>query len=242
MEREVILDTETTGLDPKDGHRIIEIGCVEVFNRMPTGKVFHHYINPLREIGPDATRIHGITNEMVTKKPIFEKIADEFLEFVGDSRLVIHNADFDMKFLNAELFYLKKADIPETQVFCTLKHARKKYPGAQNSLDALCKRFSVDNSHRDKHGALLDAEILAAVYLELMGGRQNTISLTEEIEEAEKLSDKRTDKQKNKMNIERVDFTYRKFDVSDDELSAHKKFAGSLKNSLWDKIYLGNQG
>lgn len=239
MEREIILDTETTGLDPKDGHRIIEIGCVEIMNRIPTGNVFHTYINPLREIGPDATRIHGITNEMVADKPIFEKIAKDFLDFIGDSKLVIHNADFDMKFINAELFFLKRTDIPDSQVFCTLKYARKKFPGAQNSLDALCKRFNVDNSHREKHGALLDAEILAEVYLELMGGRQNT--MLGDSSEAEKNADKKTEGQENKLNIVRVDFGYRKFDISEDELSAHKNFSKGLKNSMWDKIYSGDQ-
>lgn len=236
MEREVILDTETTGLDPKDGHRIVEIGCIELINRLPTGKVFHKYLNPLREIGADATRIHGITNDMVKDAPKFEEIVDEFLEFLGSSKLVIHNADFDMKFINAELFYAKKSDIPQDRVFCTLKFARKKFSGAQNSLDALCKRFNVDNSHRDKHGALLDSELLADVYLELMGGRQVAIELGNDASKLEENS-KITGKKSEASNIERVDFKYRKFGLSDEEIENHKKFSSTIKNSIWNKIY-----
>ncbi|MDX1950459.1 MAG: DNA polymerase III subunit epsilon [Rickettsiales bacterium] len=234
MEREIILDTETTGLDPKDGHRIVEIGCIELINRLPTGKFFHHYINPQREIGFDATRIHGITNEMVKNSPKFEEIVDDFLNFVGDSKLVIHNADFDMKFINAELFYAKKSDIKPDKVFCTLKYARKKFSGAQNSLDALCKRFGIDNSHREKHGALLDSELLAEVYLELMGGRQNVISLQVENNLKEEATQNSQEKSVKSSKI--ANFPYRKFEVSEEEKQLHKNYTAKIKDSIWAKI------
>lgn len=232
MEREIILDTETTGIDPKQGHRLVEIGCIEIFNMVPTGKTFHFYINPERDVPYEAERIHGIKTEFLKDKPKFTEIADQFLEFIGDSRLVIHNADFDMKFINAELFHAKKAEIPSDKVFCTLVYARKKFPGAQNSLDALCKRFNISNEHRTYHGALLDADLLAQVYLELMGGKQNTFSLGEE-KKAEISSE-------NSQKIVQIaeyksDFPYRKFDISDDEIAAHNKLTEKFSNSLWSK-------
>lgn len=226
MEREIVLDTETTGLDPLNGHRIVEIGCVELLNRMPTGKVFHYYINPERDVPAEAYAIHGISTDFLQDKPKFDEIAAQLVEFIGDSRLIIHNAEFDMKFLNHHLFNAKKRDISKERVFCTLLFARRKFPGQQNSLDALCKRFGIDNSHRHKHGALLDAEILAEVYLELMGGKQNTITL----EQKEKV------KVEEKVEAVVVDFTSRKFTVSDEELSKHKEMLGKFSNSLWNKI------
>ena len=177
MTREIVLDTETTGIDPKDGHRIIEIGALEMDNHMPTGKQLHLYINPERDIDAGAVAIHGLTSEFLTDKPVFADIVDEFLNFVGDSPMVIHNAPFDMGFVNAELARLARAPLPMTQAVDTLPMARKKFPGAQANLNALCRRFEIDNSHRDLHGALIDADLLAAVYVELLGGRQPGLSL-----------------------------------------------------------------
>ena len=170
--REIVLDTETTGFDPKSGHRIVEIGAVEILNHMPTGKTYHEYINPERDMPAEAFAVHGLSDEFLRDKPVFAQIAESFVDFVGDAPLVIHNATFDMTFLNAELGWLNRPPLPMSQAVDTLDIARRKYPGAQNSLDALCRRFGIDNSAREKHGALLDSELLAEVYLELMGGRQ----------------------------------------------------------------------
>lgn len=175
--REIVLDTETTGLDPSTGDRIVEIGAVELFNHMPTGKVYHQYINPERSMPEGAFNVHGLSEAFLSDKPVFLHIVDAFLEFVGDAKMVIHNASFDMKFINAELGWVNRAKLPMDQAVDTLEIARKKFPGAQNSLDALCRRFSVDNSAREKHGALLDSELLAEVYLELIGGRQPDLIL-----------------------------------------------------------------
>lgn len=176
--REIVLDTETTGFEPTEGHRIVEIGAVELLNHMPTGRVFHEYIDPLRDMPDEAFQVHGLGNDFLRGKPVFEKIADAFLDFVGDATLVIHNAAFDMKFLNAELEWCNRRKLPMTQALDTLHIARKKFPGSPASLDALCRRFGVDNSGREKHGALLDSEILAEVYLELIGGRQPDLVLS----------------------------------------------------------------
>jgi len=170
--REIVMDTETTGLDPYDGHRIVEIGGVELLNHVPTGRTYHQYINPMRDMPTEAFEVHGISAEFLADKPVFEKIAQEFLDFVGDAKLVIHNASFDMKFLNAELKWCNKPLLPDDQALDTLAIARKRFPGSPASLDALCRRFGIDNSARELHGALLDSEILADVYLELIGGRQ----------------------------------------------------------------------
>lgn len=172
--RQVVLDTETTGINPKDGHRIIEIGCVELLNRRLTQNRFHVYLNPDREIDAGAIEVHGITNEFLRDKPRFADVAADFLDFVAGAELIIHNAPFDVGFLNHELTMMSAAPANiETQctVFDTLAYARRKHPGARNSLDALCKRYDIDNSHRELHGALLDAEILADVYLLMTGGQ-----------------------------------------------------------------------
>ena len=170
--REIVLDTETTGFDPQSGDRIVEIGAVELVNHMVTGRTYHEYINPERAMPAEAFAVHGLGDDFLRDKPVFEKIADGFRDFVGDAPLVIHNATFDMTFLNAELGWCERPLLPASQAIDTLEIARKRYPGAQNSLDALCRRFGIDNSSREKHGALLDSELLAEVYLELMGGRQ----------------------------------------------------------------------
>jgi DNA polymerase-3 subunit epsilon len=188
--REIVLDTETTGFEPSEGDRIVEIGAVELNGHMPTGRVYHQYINPMRDMPAGAFEIHGIGPDLLNPpqpagpgqvilkdKPVFADIAQGFLDFVGDAKLVIHNASFDMKFLNAELGWCNKPLLPNDQALDTLAIARKNYPGSPASLDALCRRFGIDNSSREKHGALLDSEILAEVYLELIGGRQPDFAL-----------------------------------------------------------------
>jgi len=176
--REIVMDTETTGLDPYDGHRIVEIGGVELHNHVPTGRTYHQYINPQRDMPQEAFNVHGISEEFLRDKPLFSDIAQAFLDFVGDAKLVIHNASFDMKFLNAELKWVGKPLLPDSQALDTLAIARKRFPGSPASLDALCRRFGIDNSNRTLHGALLDSEILADVYLELIGGRQPDFALS----------------------------------------------------------------
>ena len=175
--REIVLDTETTGFEPEQGDRIVEIGAVELYNQMPTGRTFHKYINPQRSMPQGAFEVHGLGDDFLRDKPLFAEIAQEFLDFVEDAKLVIHNAAFDMKFLNAELGWLKIRQLPWEQAIDTLAIARKKFPGSPASLDALCRRFSIDNGARTLHGALLDSEILAEVYLELIGGRQPDLVL-----------------------------------------------------------------
>ena len=170
--REIVLDTETTGFDPETGDRIVEIGGVELWNHMPTGRTFHQYINPVRSMPQEAFEVHGLGDDFLRDKPVFREIAQSFVDFVADAKLVIHNAAFDMKFINAEFGWLKIPAIPYDRAVDTLMIARKRFPGAPASLDALCRRFGIDNSARTLHGALLDAEILAEVYLELIGGRQ----------------------------------------------------------------------
>lgn len=175
--REIVLDTETTGLEPADGHRIVEIGAVELFNHVPTGRTYHQYINPERPVPKEAFEVHGLGDDFLRDKPVFKAIGQTFLEFIEESPLVIHNAAFDMKFLNAELAWAGLSRLSADRALDTLMIARKKYPGSPASLDALCRRFGVDNSTREKHGALLDSEILAEVYLELIGGRQPDLVL-----------------------------------------------------------------
>lgn len=175
--REIVLDTETTGLDPLSGDRIVEIGAVELWNHVATGEVYHQYINPERDMPIEAFNVHGLSAEFLSDKPVFRDIAKDFLGFIRDSKLVIHNAAFDMKFINAELKWLKLPPLPKDQAIDTLMIARKRFPGAQASLDSLCRKFGIDNSARTLHGALLDSEILAEVYLELTGGRQPDFGL-----------------------------------------------------------------
>lgn len=188
--REVVLDTETTGLDPRSGHRIVEIGCVELINHMATGKHFHKYLNPERDIPEQASAIHGLTEEFLSDKPLFADIAEEFEAFIGDSTLVIHNAEFDLGFINAEREKISQPPVAPDRAIDTVSLARRKFPGAQANLDALCRRFKIDNSDRTVHGALKDAQLLAEVYLELIGGRQQDLGLSGEerkiVEAAEK--------------------------------------------------------
>ena len=175
--REIVLDTETTGFEPTEGDRIVEIGAVELFNHMPTGRTYHQYINPQRPMPKAAFEVHGLGDDFLRDKPVFRDIAQAFLDFVGTDRMVIHNASFDMKFLNHELGLVNLPKLPMSQALDTVIMARQKFPGSPASLDALCRRFGVDNSSREKHGALLDSEILAEVYLELIGGRQPDLVL-----------------------------------------------------------------
>jgi DNA polymerase-3 subunit epsilon len=175
--REIVLDTETTGFDPATGDRIVEIGCVELIDQLPTGKSFQAYLNPERLVPPETTKVHGLTDEFLADKPLFAHIVDELLEFIGDSPLVIHNASFDMKFVNSELHRCGRPLLHPARAIDTIEIAKAKIPGARYSLDELCKRFGIDLSARAKHGALLDAELTARVYLELVGGRQTRLVL-----------------------------------------------------------------
>jgi len=187
--REIVLDTETTGFEPSEGDRIVEIGAVELIGHMPTGRTYHQYINPQRSMPEGAFAVHGLGDEFLADKPLFKDIAQEFVDFIGDAKLVIHNAAFDMKFLNAELGWVDRPLLPMDQALDTLAIARRKFPGSPASLDALCRRFGIDNSSRTLHGALLDSEILAEVYLELIGGRQPDFVLSGAPEKKEETQD-----------------------------------------------------
>lgn len=235
--RQIVLDTETTGLDPLQGHRVIEIGCIEIDNRKLTGRHFHSYLNPDREIDDGALQVHGITAQFLADKPRFSQVAEEFLAFIRGAELVIHNAAFDIGFLNSELRQIDEAH-PMIETFCaitdTLLMARKKHPGQRNNLDALCKRYEVDNSQRELHGALLDAEILADVYLRMTGG-QTFLQLH---------SDEGGGEQER-------EGTYRKFDrqhaqlkvarPSDEDLQAHVRFLERIKQLSHDRCVWMNQ-
>jgi DNA polymerase-3 subunit epsilon len=177
--REIVLDTETTGLDPLRGDRLVEIGCVEIFNRMPTGQIFHCHINPERDMPQEAFAVHGLSSEFLADKPVFANVVEQFLEFIADTPLVIHNASFDISFINAELDRIKRPLIARDRLVDTLLLARRKHPGVSNRLDDLCSRYAIDNSRRTKHGALLDAELLAEVYIDLIGARQSQLILAE---------------------------------------------------------------
>jgi DNA polymerase III subunit epsilon len=181
--REIVLDTETTGLDPLRGDRLVEIGCVEIFNRMPTGQTFHRHINPERDMPAEAFAVHGLSGEFLAGKPLFAEVVEEFLDFIADSPLVIHNASFDISFINVELDRIKRPPIARDRLVDTLLLARRKHPGVSNRLDDLCSRYAIDNSRRTKHGALLDAELLAEVYIDLIGARQSQLVLASEARE-----------------------------------------------------------
>src|ERR1700756_1609654 len=189
--REIVLDTETTGLDPLRGDRLVEIGCVEIFNRMPTGQTFHRHLNPERDMPAEAFAVHGLSGEFLADKPLFAHVVEEFLEFIADAPLVIHNASFDIGFINAELDRIKRPVVSRDRLVDTLLLARRKHPGVSNRLADLCPRFLIDNSPRTKHGALLDAELLAEVYIDLIGARQSQLVLASETREsrAERVGD-----------------------------------------------------
>src|SRR4051795_13221320 len=179
--REIVLDTETTGLDPLRGDRLVEVGCIELYNRMPTGQSFHRYINPERDMPAEAFAVHGLSTAFLASKPLFTEVVEEFLAFIADAPLVIHNASFDISFINAELDRIKRPAIPRDRLVDTLLLARRKHPGVSNRLDDLCSRYAIDNSRRTKHGALLDAELLAEVYIDLIGARQSQLILASDI-------------------------------------------------------------
>lgn len=226
--KEIVLDTETTGMDPNNGDRIIEIGCVELINNLPSGKTLQLYINPERDIPAEATSVHGITNEFVADKPVFSQVYSEFMEFIEGGKLVIHNAEFDMKFINWELRQVGHPAIGWRNVIDTLAIARKKFPGSPASLDALCKRFQIDNTARTYHGALLDSELLAEVYLELIGGRQHGLGLAVKTEKLQAQKDE-------SIKSNRTYTKPREHSASKEELDAHKEFLKELKDPLWDK-------
>jgi DNA polymerase III subunit epsilon len=175
--REIVFDTETTGLDPYQGHRLIEIGCIELVNRFQTGQTFHRYLNPERDVPAEAFAVHGLSLDFLKNKPVFADVVTDLIDFIGEAPLIAHNAAFDLGFLNAELERVKRPGIPRDRLIDTLLLARRKYPGGSNRLDDLCGRFGIDNSRRTKHGALLDAELLAEIYLELIGARQAQLGL-----------------------------------------------------------------
>jgi DNA polymerase-3 subunit epsilon len=229
--REIVLDTETTGLDPYDGHRIVEIGAVELFNHVPTGNVYHQYINPVRKMPEQAFAVHGLSDEFLSDKPKFADIASEFLDFIGSEKLIIHNASFDMKFINYELSKIKRGEVSYDRAVDTLAIARKKFPGSPASLDSLCRRFKIDNSARVMHGALLDSQILAEVYLELIGGKQpdfmlgvSSVSLkNKESTQTKKITNVRSERLKPRLTL--------------DEQKNHKALIKQLGDeSMWSKI------
>jgi DNA polymerase-3 subunit epsilon len=228
--REICFDTETTGLDPKDGHKVIEIACIELVDKVQSGRFYHVYINPRRAIPAAATNIHGITDEFIKDKPIFDHIAKDFLEFIGDAKLIAHNAPFDMKFLNSELRAVG-LNIITNEIADSLQIARRKFPGSPNSLDALCKRFGIDLSKRTKHGALLDTELLCDVYVELMGGLQSGFGFN-----AAKDNEDATKASANKIDYAgRKTLPARDFTVSSEDEELHKKFIlDNLKSNLWN--------
>ena len=232
--REIIFDTETTGLDPATGDRIVEIGCVECINHVPTGETFHVYINPERDMPEAAFKVHGLSTDFLKTKPVFAAIAEDFVNFIGDAKLVAHNAMFDLGFINAELKRLGYDTIDQSRIVDTLALARKKNPFGPNSLDALCARFGIDNSRRTKHGALLDAEILAEVYLEMMGGRQTGLDLA-----AEKII------VTSEATIEIVQTRARPAPLpsrlTGDELAAHKAFVATLGDEAVWKTYVADE-
>ena len=218
--REIVLDTETTGLSAKAGHRVVEIGCLELLNLVPTGEVYHAYINPERDMPVEAYNVHGLSEAFLSGHPTFDKIADDFLRFIDGGRLIIHNAQFDMGFLNAELARLNKPALTNDFVD-TVAMARKKFPGAHANLDALCRRFGIDLSSREKHGALLDSELLAEVYLELTGGRQPGLGFAagESIAEV--------------VQVTAAAQAERKFEPSAEEIEEHDAFIAKLDDPIW---------
>jgi DNA polymerase-3 subunit epsilon len=231
--REIVLDTETTGLDPFQGHRMVEIGCIELVNRIPSGQTFHHYLNPERDVPEEAFAVHGLSADFLKDKPCFAEVADDLIRFIGDAQLIAHNAMFDLGFLNAEFDRAGKTALPRERMVDTLMIARRKHPAGPNRLDDLCVRYGIDNSRRTKHGALLDAEILAEVYLELIGGRQASLVLVDEGRAVEGAG---------AGIVVRVRPTPLPTRVSDAERAAHASFIATLgAQSIW-RDYLREAG
>jgi DNA polymerase-3 subunit epsilon len=229
--REIVLDTETTGFEPSEGHRIVEIGAVELFNHLPTGRTYHQYINPERAMPREAFEVHGLGDDFLRDKPVFRSIGGAFLDFVGDAKLVIHNAAFDMKFLNAELERAGLPGLAWARAVDTLAMARARFPGSPASLDALCRRFGVDNSRREKHGALLDSEILAEVYLELIGGRQPDLVLSPATAPARKTVVQTSEVWRPRPRPDPLPTC-----LTEDEAAAHEAFVAKLgEAALWKR-------
>ncbi|MCH7486137.1 MAG: DNA polymerase III subunit epsilon [Proteobacteria bacterium] len=220
-QREIVLDTETTGLDPDSGDRIVEIGCVELINRVPTGRTFQCYLNPERDIPEEALAVHGLSREFLSRHPLFSGVVEDFLEFLGSSPLVIHNAEFDLGFINAELGRLDRPPISLERAIDTVRLARNKFPGAQASLDALCRRFQIDTSDRDLHGALKDAQLLVLVYVELTGGRQTDLRLAAADLSGPAIPDRGSPRPP------------RPHGPTAEELAAHEKFLDHLERPIW---------
>ena len=221
---EIILDTETTGLSTSEKHRIVEIGCVELNNQIPTNKIFHEYINPQRDVSEDAYKVHGYSNKFLSDKKTFSEISRDFLNFIKNKKIIIHNASFDLSFLNYELRLIKQKEIDGKDVIDTLEIARSKFPGAQNSLDALCKRFNIDNSKREKHNALIDCNLLKEVYINLLDQKEPKLNL----ESSEIISQKFND------NMYKNNISRKIIKISDEEIQLHKKY---LQSSLKKNYY-----
>ena len=220
--REIVLDTETTGLDPKLGHRIVEIGAIELINHIPTDNTYHCYISPERDVDQGAFEVHGLSTRFLSQFETFGNVVDEFNAFIKGDPLIIHNAPFDIGFLNSELSAIGRNAIDENRIIDTLPMARQKFPGAQVNLNALCRKYNIDNSHRDLHGALVDADLLASVYLELIGGKQPGLQLATERK-----------KQGIKESVVQQERVKRVFAVEATELEAHSKLLDSLANPIW---------
>lgn len=227
--RQIVLDTETTGLDPSKGHRVIEIGAVEIIDRRLTGNNFHVYLNPERPCDPDAVRIHGLTDEFLQDKPLFADLAEDFLAYLGSDELIIHNAPFDIGFLSAELGLLQRGKLPNP-VIDTLVEARRRFPGQKNDLDTLCRRYSVDNSQRSLHGALLDCELLAEVYLAMSGGQVDMGLMDAAPADATGKSRVRT------LPAVRPQGRLRVISASPEEKAAHAAYLAGMGNALWEKV------
>ncbi|MEZ5693334.1 MAG: DNA polymerase III subunit epsilon [Altererythrobacter sp.] len=228
--REIVFDTETTGLDPKTGDRMVEIGCIEMVNRVATGETFHAYFNPQRDMPAGAEAVHGLSSAFLADKPLFAELAGDLLEFLGDAPLVAHNAGFDFGFLNTELEMCGHDAVGLDRMVDTVAIARKRHPGAKLSLDALCSRYGVDRSHRVKHGALLDAELLAQVYVELTGGRQIGLELA-----AETGGSMQAEIVEQRPQVERVFREPRAHAASEEEIARHKAFIAQIESPLWGK-------
>ncbi|MEQ8967635.1 MAG: DNA polymerase III subunit epsilon [Azospirillaceae bacterium] len=229
--REIVLDTETTGLSADNGDRLVEIGCVEIVNLMPTGTHFHRYINPERPMNPDAQAVHGLGDAFLADKPTFSEVAGDFLDFITDAPLVIHNAPFDMGFLNMELRRLGLPELPMSRAVDTVAIARRRFPGAQANLDALCRRYGIDNSDRDLHGALIDADLLARVYLELRGGRQPGLTLAADGGSARGAETGQTPVTR----VDRSGRTPRVLEPSEAEAAAHAALLEKIEEPVWTR-------
>jgi DNA polymerase-3 subunit epsilon len=231
--REIVFDTETTGLDPVQGHRLVEIGCVELLNRFPTGRVFHKYVNPERDMPIEAFNVHGLSIEFLQQHSVFHEIADEFLDFVGDAPLVAHNGYFDLAFINSELDLAKRPTFTRDRIIDTLMLARRKHPGASNKLDDLCLRYKIDNTKRTKHGALLDAELLAEVYIELTDARQTSLTLVSTSSRGVAI---------NAAAGGRVRPAPLPPRITDEERAAHAAFVATLgENAIWNSYQSASQ-